>query len=257
VIAASCHATASSAGPLAVGIHRTDEPVVGIVRRVDELSGRNRIFLLASGRHGPRAQPGARKRSDFSGDTSEATYAPSTPPVLESLSILEERGLVLELPAVYPRHLADVPELARSFPRLTIVIDHLGKPPIGSAAMPAWAEELEAAAAYANVAAKVSGVNTALDRPDWSADDLRPCVETAVAAFGPERLLCGSDWPVTLLNGDYGRVWRETRRLLELVAPEVEEELLAGTARRLYRLDDDRERVTVAASALEGDVGAH
>jgi hypothetical protein len=62
---------------------------------------------------------------------------------------------------------------------------------------------------------------------------------------------------VTLLNGDYGRVWRETRRLLELVAPEVEEELLAGTARRLYRLDDDRERVTVAASALEGDVGAH
>jgi L-fuconolactonase len=58
------------------------------------------------------------------------------PMVLESLGLLEEQGLILELPAVFPRHLADVPELAHSFPRLTIVIDHLGKPPFGSDAFP-------------------------------------------------------------------------------------------------------------------------
>ncbi len=52
--------------------------------------------------------------------------------MLESLAIVEERGLLLELPCVFPRHLGDVPELARSFPRLTLVIDHLGKPPLGT-----------------------------------------------------------------------------------------------------------------------------
>ena len=68
-------------------------------------------------------------------------------PVLEGIALLEERGLILELPAVFPRHLGDVPELARSFPDLTIVIDHLGKPPLGSDAMPRWARALAAAAA--------------------------------------------------------------------------------------------------------------
>jgi L-fuconolactonase len=71
------------------------------------------------------------------------------PPVLESLALLQERGLLLELPAVWPRHLGDVPALARSFPRLTIVIDHLGKPPLGRDGLAAWARELEAAAAEA------------------------------------------------------------------------------------------------------------
>jgi L-fuconolactonase len=159
------------------------------------------------------------------------------PPVLESVALVEERGLVLELPAVFPRHLADVPELAAAFPRLTIVIDHLAKPPLGRDTFPAWAEQLAASAACPNVAAKISGLNTVLDRPDWSAADLRPAVETALEAFGAERLLCGSDWPVCLLNGDYARVWTETRRVLELVAPDRLGEVLAGTARRLYELD--------------------
>jgi L-fuconolactonase len=156
------------------------------------------------------------------------------PAVLESLALLEDRGLILELPVVFPRHLGDVPELARSFPRLTIVIDHLGKPPIGRDGFSDWARELAGAAEHPNVAAKISGLNTALDRPDWGADDLRPAVETALAAFGPDRLLCGSDWPVALLNGNYGRVWAETRRVFELVAPDDAEQLLTGTAERLY-----------------------
>jgi L-fucono-1,5-lactonase len=159
------------------------------------------------------------------------------PAVLESLALLEERGLVLELPVVWPRHLRDVPTLATSFPRLTIVVDHLGKPPIGTD-LSEWGDSLRAAAAHANVAAKISGLNTATDRPDWSAEDLRPSVEIALDAFGPDRLLWGSDWPVALLNGDYHRVWGETRRVLETIAPKDVETLLGGTARRLYRLSD-------------------
>ncbi len=58
--------------------------------------------------------------------------------MLESIALLEDRGLVLELVCVYPRHLGDVPELAQRFPDLTIVIDHLGKPPLLTAQMADW-----------------------------------------------------------------------------------------------------------------------
>jgi L-fuconolactonase len=157
--------------------------------------------------------------------------------VLESLELLEQHGLILELPCVYPRHLGDVPELAAGFPRLTIVIDHLGKPPLGSDEMARWAGELRAAASHGNVAAKISGLNTALAASDWDAHDLAEAVAVALDAFGPDRLVCGSDWPVALLNGDYERVWRETVRVIEQLAPLHAEQLLAANARRLYDLD--------------------
>jgi L-fuconolactonase len=156
--------------------------------------------------------------------------------VLASLSLLEARGMILELPCVYPRHLGDVPELASAFPRMPIVIDHLGKPPLGSSEMDRWAGVLRTAAASPNVHAKVSGLNTILTSGDWLAADLRPAVEVAVDAFGVDRLVCGSDWPVSLLNGSYEKVWRETVRVLDDVAPSGLERLLSGTAVRLYDL---------------------
>jgi L-fuconolactonase len=152
------------------------------------------------------------------------------PPVLESLRLLEDRELVLELPAVWPRHLGDVPELARTFPRLTIVIDHLGKPPLDGD-LREWAGALEEAAAYPNVAAKVSGLNTATARDDWRAELFASAFATALAAFGRERLVCGSDWPYALLNGGHARIWRETRRLVG-----EDPQLLAANATRLYGL---------------------
>jgi L-fuconolactonase len=158
------------------------------------------------------------------------------PTVLESLADLEERGLVLELPVVYPRHLADVAVLAERFPRLTLVIDHLGKPPLDGD-LADWRGALAVAAAHPNVHAKVSGLNTATANADWSADDLRTAFDAALELFGPERLLCGSDWPVLLLNGDYERVWSATRELVADLAPDEQDALLDGTARRLYRLE--------------------
>jgi L-fuconolactonase len=180
------------------------------------------------------------------------------PPVLESLALLEAAGFVLELPVVFPRHLEDVPQLATRFPALTIVIDHLGKPPIGRDGFPVWADQLETAAAYPNVFAKISGLNTTLDRPGWSAFDLVPAIEVALRAFGPDRLLCGSDWPVSLLNdGEYERIWTETRRAIDVVAPDDAATLLSGTARGLYGLDFVGPEPVLARSSREGSDGAH
>jgi L-fuconolactonase len=157
--------------------------------------------------------------------------------VLESLALLEERQLILELPCVFPRHLADVPELAASFPDMTIVIDHLGKPPLLTREMRPWAAALRVAASHPNVTAKISGLNTMLPAGEWNAGDLREAVGVAIDAFGAHRLMCGSDWPVALLNGGYEKVWQETVAVLDDVAPEHAEQLLSDTALRLYDLD--------------------
>jgi L-fuconolactonase len=159
------------------------------------------------------------------------------PEVLECVALLSERGLILELPVVFPRHFDDVSDLAERFPDLRIVIDHLGKPPIASPEMERWSLALRAAAEHANVFAKVSGLNTALDWADWTLEDLLPSVETALDCFGPERLMCGSDWPYSLLNGEYDRVWGATAGALLMVAPDHADLLLGENARRLYGLE--------------------
>jgi len=159
--------------------------------------------------------------------------------VLESIALLEDRHLVLELVCVYPRHLGDVPELAQRFPDLTIVIDHLGKPPLLTARMADWTTLVQRAAAHGNVAAKISGLNTVLTSAGWTGSDMRDAVEVAVECFGPDRLMWGSDWPYSLLNGDYGKVWRETVEIVTTVAgDDSARRILEDTPARLYRLGD-------------------
>jgi L-fuconolactonase len=166
------------------------------------------------------------------------------PAVLESLALLEERNVVLELPVVFPRHLADVPVIAERFPKLLIVIDHLGKPPIGREEMTTWQRDLRSAAASPNVLAKLSGLNTATDRRDWRVDDLLPACHAALDAFGPNRLMCGSDWPFALLNGDYDRVWTATSQVAEAIAGADANGLLGENAARVYRFTDVRRTST-------------
>jgi L-fuconolactonase len=150
------------------------------------------------------------------------------PRVLDGLRLLEQRGLILELSVVFPRHIGDVPALARSFPELTIVIDHLGKPPLDRDGFDRWQEELSAAAEPPNVMAKISGL-------DGRTDPARP-VAAALGAFGTSRLLCGSDWPVSLLFQSYVEVWSDIRDTIESLAPDHVDDVLAGNARRLYAL---------------------
>jgi L-fuconolactonase len=154
--------------------------------------------------------------------------------VLESLALLDRRGVVLELPVVYPRHFDDVVVLAERFPGLRIVVDHLGKPPTGRREMVDWERMLRATAAHENVHAKLSGLNTTTTNEGWGPADLRPAFEVAVDAFGAERLLAGSDWPVALLNGDYDRVWQATESLAHELGPRSAAAILGGNAAELY-----------------------
>jgi L-fuconolactonase len=156
--------------------------------------------------------------------------------VLDSIELLADRGLILELPAVFPRHLEHVPKLASTFPSLAIVIDHLAKPPIcDMAVFKQWGDELGACASFDNVFAKVSGLNTVAPR-DWSHRDIRPYIDFAISTFGADRLMFGSDWPVCLLQDSYQKVWQQTQKTLEYCAQDEIDAVLGTTAQMIYGL---------------------
>ena len=150
------------------------------------------------------------------------------PAVLESLRVLAEHEVVFELPDSYPRDfMRHVPALAEAAPGLRIVVDHLGKPPFRTEPLDRWAGQLREAAAVPTVFAKVSGL-------EGTADELRPAFEVALDAFGPDRLLFGSDWPVSLLTGGYARALERTEALVALLRADEREAILGDTAARLY-----------------------
>jgi L-fuconolactonase len=157
--------------------------------------------------------------------------------VLDGLREVERRGLIFEVVAVFPNHLRHVPKLAAACPNLTLVIDHLAKPPIMAGRFEPWASQLAEAARFPNVHAKISGLNTAADPSGWSAADLKPYIDHAIACFGADRLMFGSDWPVCLLAGDYAKVWRETNAALEGRSSAEIDAIRGGTAARVYGIN--------------------
>lgn len=107
---------------------------------------------------------------------------------------------------IYPKQLPAAGKFVAKFPDQPFVIDHLAKPLICSRQMKPWREHIRAIATQPNVFCKVSGIITEADWGNWSADDCRPYLDVIFEAFGADRLMFGSDWPVCLLAGAYCRV---------------------------------------------------
>jgi L-fuconolactonase len=116
------------------------------------------------------------------------------------------------------------------------VVDHLAKPAIAAGAREPWVRGLAALAARSEVFAKLSGLVTEADWATWSPSDLRPYVEHAVTAFGPTRLLFGSDWPVCTLAAPYGRVVGATEELVDDLSTDERAAVMGGTAATVYGL---------------------
>jgi L-fuconolactonase len=106
----------------------------------------------------------------------------------------------------------------------------LGKPEIAAGRLDPWRAEIRALAALPNTACKLSGMVTEADPATWTVDTLRPYADTVLDAFGPERVLFGSDWPVCTLAATYGQV---VDAAAELVGGR-DESVFAGTAERIY-----------------------
>jgi len=157
------------------------------------------------------------------------------PAVADGLRVLDRHGLPFDVVAFFPRHLDLVPAIADRHPDLVLVIDHLAKPPSRASGWGTWQDQLRAAAARPNVVAKLSGLQTAVGH-DWTTADLRPAVDAALDAFGPHRLLFGSDWPVCRRVAYYAAVVAAMDGLLAELTAEERAAIMGGTASRVYRL---------------------
>ncbi|MET8409394.1 amidohydrolase family protein [Streptomyces sp. NPDC005195] len=157
------------------------------------------------------------------------------PDVRRGLAAVAAAGLVYDL-VVLPHHLPGCVRAALDHPELTFVLDHLGKPPIAAGALDPWAGHVRELAALPNTVGKLSGLVTEADLAKWTVDDLRPYAETALAAFGPGRLMFGSDWPVCTLAASYAQVVAATEELTDVLDEGERADVFGGTALRVYRL---------------------
>jgi len=127
-------------------------------------------------------------------------------------------------------------ELVRAFPEQPFVLDHLAKPPIKARRLSPWREGIRELAKSANVFCKVSGLITEADHTAWNADDFRPYLDVAFEAFTTERLMFGSDWPVSLLAGSYAQVFTLLDGYLRGVDSAARAKVLGENAQRVYAL---------------------
>ncbi|MET7452621.1 amidohydrolase family protein [Streptomyces sp. NPDC005574] len=157
------------------------------------------------------------------------------PDVRRGLAAVADAGLVHDL-VVLPAQLPACAEAAAALPGLTFVLDHLGKPPIASAALEPWASGVRALAALPNTVCKLSGMVTEAGPAARSADNLRPYADVVLEAFGPRRLMFGSDWPVCTPLASYGEVLSLARELTAGLDETDRRRIFETTAARVYDL---------------------
>lgn len=157
------------------------------------------------------------------------------PALNAGLAELTARGLTFDL-LIFARQLGEVARLVDRHPRQAFVLDHLAKPAAGGAPPAEWRTQLRDLARRGHVHCKFSGLVTEVPGFTWSADLLRPYFEEALIAFGPQRLMFGSDWPVCLVATDYARWGAFVETCTAPLTPVERAAILGGNATRFYGL---------------------
>ena len=158
------------------------------------------------------------------------------PEFLRGLKMLEKHQVPYDV-LTYTQHLRHAVTLGRELPELPMVIDHLSKPKIKAGLMEGWQDDLRAAAKFPNFVCKLSGMVTEADWENWKPADLKPYVEVALEAFGPERCMFGSDWPVLELAATYEDVFRALGEVIGSISDTEQNQIFCETARQFYSLD--------------------
>ena len=160
------------------------------------------------------------------------------PAVERGLRAVQDRGLGYDV-LIRDHQFPQAIRLAQRFPDLPLVLDHAGKPPVGHHSLSDWTRKVRVLAGYPQVRCKVSGLITEADHHRWTTGDIRPVWDTLLAAFGPERLMFGSDWPVCVLAGGWDRWAATVEELLAACSPHEKQAVLHDTATAFYRLSEN------------------
>lgn len=138
---------------------------------------------------------------------------------------------------IYPKQLESAIEFVERFPKQRFVLDHLAKPSVRTGEIQPWAKNLRLLATNTNVFCKLSGLVTEADWNNWRAPDFLPYLEVVFDAFGPDRLMFGSDWPVCLLAASYQQVASLIADYVRNLPLAQREAILGRNAISFYSLD--------------------
>jgi L-fuconolactonase len=151
------------------------------------------------------------------------------------ISGLHETGLVYEV-LIYERHLPQAIEFVDRHPNQVFVLDHIAKPRIRDGILEPWATRMRELAKRENVSCKVSGVVTEADWKGWTLEGIRPYLDVVAGAFGSQRMMAGSDWPVCLVASGYARWFRVLEDYFAGFSMQEREAVFGGNAARVYGL---------------------
>jgi L-fuconolactonase len=157
------------------------------------------------------------------------------PDFTRGISRLQEFGFTYDI-LIYPKQLPAAMELVAKFPKQRFVLDHLAKPEIRTNNLAAWATLIGSMGRNPNVYCKLSGLVTEADWHRWTPADFDSYLDVVLEAFGVDRLMFGSDWPVCLLAASYKQVKDIIADFVERKAPKAKEKIFGANAVRFYDL---------------------
>ena len=156
--------------------------------------------------------------------------------VLGALEQIAQRELCFDL-LIRPRELASALAVARRFPEMSFVVDHIAKPEIRNGMWSPWAEGIAALAELPNVYCKLSGIITEADWSAWTLEEVQPYAAHCIELFGPNRCMFGSDWPVCRLAGQYADTLNIAREAASGLDERERDQVLSRTAIDAYGLE--------------------
>ena len=157
------------------------------------------------------------------------------PEFIRGISKLKSYDLSYDI-LVFPKQLPAAIELVKQFPDQPFVLDHLAKPLIKDKEISTWDEHIRELAQFSNLTCKVSGMITEANWTAWKTSDFTPYLDVVFEAFGEDRLMYGSDWPVCKLAGSYRQVYDLTDNYLSQFSPLAKEKFFGGVASEFYGL---------------------
>ena len=151
------------------------------------------------------------------------------------IGLLEKFNFTYDL-LIQPKHLASATELCKQFPTQKFVVDHLAKPDIKQQQLEPWRKEFSSLAKNENVYCKLSGMVTEAHWKYWKAEDFTAYLDVVFEAFGPERIMYGSDWPVCLLAASYETQFSVVSNYIKTFSESSRRKVMGENAVNFYNL---------------------
>ncbi|HSH95183.1 MAG TPA: amidohydrolase family protein [Roseimicrobium sp.] len=158
------------------------------------------------------------------------------PDFLRGIKLLKQFNLAYDI-LIFPKQLPAAVKFVKRFPDQPFVLDHIAKPSIKDGTLEPWAEHIRELAKHPNVMCKISGMVTEAKWNAWTSGDFRPYLDIVIEAFGEDRLMYGSDWPVCLLSGSYAETYQLAMDYLGELAPLAQRKVWGGNAAHFYGID--------------------